>query len=188
VGAELAGIFVGGASRRMGGRPKGLLRAPGGETIVERWAAMFAELEIPCVLVGGGAAYDATGIARIDDVDVASEGALGPLGGVIALLEHARGGRAIAVACDMPYVSLALVSRLVDAPAAPIVAPRRDGRWEPFFARYASGEVLAVARARARRGQKALQALFDAAPATELALEEHERGELRDWDSPGDLD
>ena len=182
----LAGIFVGGGSTRMGGRPKGLLRAPTGETLVERWKGVFAGLAIPCVLVGERAreAYASAGLEVLSDEH--AEENLGPLGGVVALLGHAGEQNVIAVACDMPFVSIELVRKLASAAPAPAVAARRDGRWEPFFVRYDAKVVrpIATAHANARRGS--LQALLDAVKAEELALSTTEHDELRDWDTPED--
>ena len=48
----LAGIFVGGASSRMGVPAKGLLPAPSGErSLVERWQTLLVRMELRCVLV-----------------------------------------------------------------------------------------------------------------------------------------
>lgn len=165
----------------MGGRPKGLLVAPSGETIVERYAKIFTALEIPYVLVGAHAAYAHLGIPVLED-DIPS---IGPLGGLVSLLRSAE--RVMAVACDMPHVSAALVARLLDAPAAPAVAPRRDGKWAPFFARYESASVLPLAEAHARSGRLSLQALLDRAGTHELILTPAEADELRDWDAPEDV-
>lgn len=172
----------------MGGRPKGLLRAPSGETLVERWKSLFAGLSIPCVLVGERAksAYASVGLEILADARAADD--LGPLGGLLSLLEHAAEGAAIAVACDMPFVSAELVRRLAEIrSSAPAVAARREGRWEPFFARYDATTVLrtALAHADARRGS--LQALLDAVSAEELAMSDAEHAELLDWDAPEDL-
>lgn len=180
----VAGIFVGGHGRRMGGVAKGLLRAAGGETIIERWSRLLGALAIPSVLVGAHPAYAGCGIERIDDAPQAE----GPLGGLIALLEHAGAGYAIALACDMPYVSERLLALLRDAPSAPIVAPRRGERWEPFFARYAADDVLATARARAATRMSAMQGLMDACGARDLELAPGDWTQLRDWDTPGDLE
>jgi molybdopterin-guanine dinucleotide biosynthesis protein A len=180
----IGGIFVGGQATRMGGRPKGLLPAPGGTTIVERWRALFDEKHVPVVLVGAHAAYEPLGLPIIAD---AAPGH-GPLGGLVALLRHAAGGVAITAACDMPFVSGALLGRLLDASAeAPIVAPRRDGRWEPLFAAYDAARVLPLAEARLVARELSLQGLLDAAGARELPLAPHEEDELRDYDRPEDL-
>jgi molybdopterin-guanine dinucleotide biosynthesis protein A len=105
---------------------------------------------------------------------------VGPVGGLVALL---REGPAVVVACDMPFVTDALLRRLVAAPVqAPIVAPRRDGRWEPLFARY-DVSVLPFARSRIAHGQLGLQGLLDEGGAAELPMEANEWAELADWDT-----
>ena len=167
----------------MGGRPKGLLLAPSGETIVARYARLFAGLSVPCVLVGKHGAYAHLGLEGLADVGEVE--AAGPIGGLLALLAH--GPHVLAIACDMPHVSKGLLSRLIDAPPAPAVAARRSGKWEPFFARYDAAEVLPVARAHVRAGKLSLQALLDAVGARELILDTAEAGELHDWDAPEDV-
>ncbi|HEY5241286.1 MAG TPA: NTP transferase domain-containing protein, partial [Polyangiaceae bacterium] len=101
----VAGVFVGGAGVRMGGLAKGLLRGPDGSSLVERWAGMLRELGIPIVLVGEGAAYEGLGLPMLKD----EPPGVGPLGGLVALLRHAGTRRALAFACDMPFVSRGLV-------------------------------------------------------------------------------
>jgi len=180
----VAGVFVGGPAVRMGGRPKGLLRGPDGVTLVERWRAMLTELGAAVVLVGDAGAYGGLGWTALQD----EPPGVGPLGGLVALLRHAGARPALAVACDMPFVSRALVERLLAAPAdAPIVAPRREGRWEPLCARYDPARVLPLAVARAASTHHSLQRLLDDAGAAALPLLPHEADELRDWDSPGDV-
>jgi molybdopterin-guanine dinucleotide biosynthesis protein A len=121
-------------------------------------------------------------------VDARAADDLGPLGGVLALLDHAGERAAIAVACDMPFVSTELVRRLAESSSsAPALAARREGRWEPFFARYDAGAVLPIANAHADARRGSLQALLDAASAEELALSDAEHAELRDWDAPEDV-
>ena len=184
----VAGIFIGGGSTRMGGRPKGLLVAPSGETLVERWKRLFAALSIPCVLVGERArsAYASAGLEVLTDARTEDE--LGPLGGLLALLDHAGESGAIAIACDMPFVSAELLRRLAETRSpAPALAARRDGRWEPFFARYDAKAVLPIANAHADAGRGSLQALLDAVSAEDLAMSDAEHAELRDWDAPGDV-
>ena len=180
----VAGVFVGGPGTRMGGRPKGLMRGPEGKTLVERWCTLLGELGVPVVLVGEASAYEVLGLQALDD----DPPGVGPLGGLIALLKHAGTRPALALACDMPFVSRALVERLIVAPGdAAVVAPRREERWEPLCARYDPARVLPLAVARATSPHHSLQRLLDQAGAVELPLVPHEDGELRDWDSPGDL-
>jgi molybdopterin-guanine dinucleotide biosynthesis protein A len=168
-----AGILVGGAGSRMGGRAKGLLLTPDGETIVDRWRRLFGALGLPCLLVGVRPEYAELGLPVVPD----DPPGVGPLGGLAALLAR---GSAVAVACDMPYATEALLGRLLAAPDAPIVAPRHDdGRWEPLFARY-DAAVLPCVRARLERRALSLQGLLDEAGAVPLPVSEWD--ELRDWD------
>lgn len=173
----LAGIFVGGASSRMG-EPKGLLETAGGVTLIDRWRAMFDELGIEHVLVGRRSEYAGIDLRALED----DPPGIGPIGGLAALLEEAGERRALAVACDMPFVSREDVVALVEAPRSPIVAPRRGDRWEPLCAIYAP-EALSIVRAQIERGRRSLQALLDAAGATEIALPS---AHLDDWDTPQD--
>lgn len=181
----LAGIFVGGASTRFGGRPKGLLEAPSGGTILDALRGHLEALAIPYVLVGRRTEYAGVPAETIDD----SPAGIGPLGGLLALLRRAGHGHAIAIACDMPFVSRELIERLAAAVTdAPAIAPRRDGRWEPLIARYDVQGSLAVAEARATAGRHSVQGLLDELHASELPLSIDEQRMLEDWDSPADME
>jgi molybdopterin-guanine dinucleotide biosynthesis protein A len=180
----LGGVFVGGKSARMGGAPKGLLIAPSGETLVARWITLFSSLSVPAVLVGQNDAYAGTGLESIADATTE----IGPLGGLIALLERAGSGFALAVACDMPYVSAPLLAKLAHHPGrAPALAPRDGLRWQPLFARFYAPDAIGPARAHAARGAHSLQTLLDALDAAPFPLDSRERHELRDWDTPDDV-
>lgn len=166
----------------MGGRPKGLLVAPDGLPIVLRWRRLLEEAGLRVVLVGNRPEYAPLGLPTLDDAQPGS----GPLGGLVALLSS--GGEAIAVACDMPHVSNALLHRLLtESPGAGVLAPRIDGVWQPLFARYDAARVLPVARKRLAEGRLALQGLLDEAGATPLSLSSAEEAELTDWDRPQDV-
>ncbi len=175
---------MGGASSRMGGAPKGLLPSPdGAPSLVARWRALFASQRIDAVLVGRADAYPGLGRALADEA-----GLQGPLAGVAALLAFAGDRTALSVACDMPFVTSSLVARLVATPCdAPVLAPRRDGRWEPFLARWNAPLALPTVRSRGRAGDGSLQRLFDALGARELPLDAAEATLLDDWDTPADL-
>jgi molybdopterin-guanine dinucleotide biosynthesis protein A len=181
----ILGICVGGRARRMGGAAKGLLAAPDGAgSLVSRLVALAEPLVDHVVLVGEHEAYRALPWTTLEDAVPDA----GPLGGLVALLEHAKGRDVIAIACDMPFVDRALLARLVhEARDAAILSPRRDGRWEPLVARYRSDAVIDAARARLARGELGLQPLLDALDATELLLDDAERARLDDWDSPDDV-
>lgn len=186
---SIAGIFVGGRATRMGGRPKGLLVAPSGETIVARWRRLFEGIGVPVVLVGQDESYSGMGFDAIADTPSSSRSAAngGPMAGLVALLEHAGNRVAYCVACDMPYPSAALVDRLRSAPPVTVVAARRGDLWEPFFSRWDAAAASARVRAYAAAGGHRLQTLFDDLEATRLPLSAGEEQELRDWDAPDDI-
>lgn len=186
--ARLAGIFVGGASRRMGGKAKGLLRVPGGdEPIVVRLVRLSREAGLEPVLVGDASAYATLGLkvpAIADDPP-----GVGPLGGLAALLEYAGEAVALALACDMPFVS-AQVLRTLAAPGwnAPVVAPRRGegGPWEPLLARYDAPRVRPTLRRSIQQGVRSFQRLF-ALLEVEPVVFEGAVDPARDWDTPQDI-
>ena len=190
-GGCIGGVFVGGRSARMGGRPKGLLAAPEGMTLVDRCCRVLAAAGIDdVVLVGAHPAYSQLGLPMLDDAPPNT----GPLGGLLALLGYAAevdARFAIALACDMPFVSVTLVKRLGEALPALVVAPRRGDpgrrRWEPLCARYASN-ALTLGKQRLASGDYSLQRWLDDAGAVELPLSEKEATELQDWDTPEDVD
>jgi molybdopterin-guanine dinucleotide biosynthesis protein A len=177
------GIFVGGRATRMGGKAKGLLPLPGPTTIVERTMAVIRRQGAQAVLVGRSDAY-ALGVPSLPD----AESDVGPLGGLLSLLEYADPGLAIALACDMPYITDGLLGRLVThVSSAPVVAPRREGRWEPLFARYDPPRCIDAARARLLRRELSLQGLLDEVGAGELPLLPGDDPLLVDWDRPEDV-
>ena len=180
----IAGVFVGGRGSRFGGAPKGLLVAPDGRTLLDRWRAVLREAGVQVVLVGRHEAYASLDLETLDD----DPAAIGPLGGLVALLKRAvrTHGQALALACDMPFVSTSLIGRLIAAPPANVVAPRRDGHWEPLCARYDATRVLPHALARVTTGRHKLQPLLDEVGAVALRAEPADVRELHDWDEPGD--
>lgn len=182
--AVVLGILAGGQSRRMG-RDKALLSAPDtGEALLERLARIGRELGFDVVAVGGAAAR--FGLPRLDD----DPAGIGPIGGLAALLAHAGDRKAIALACDLPYLEPALLARLAAAPAAEPVLSSRDpgsGKWQPLFARYDAPRVLPILRAEIARGVRSFQTFLQALPVAELPLSDAERLQLRDWDEPADM-
>ncbi|MBN8614689.1 MAG: molybdenum cofactor guanylyltransferase [Deltaproteobacteria bacterium] len=178
------GLFVGGRGSRMGGVAKGLLEAPGrAGTILDRLITMSRAVSSDVVLVGRHPAYASSALPCLEDAITDS----GPLGGLVSLLEHAAGRDAIAIASDMPFVQPSLLARLIEGRLdAHLLAPRREGFWEPLFARYRSERVIQRARARLTARELSLQGLLDASSATELVLDDDERAQLIDWDSPSD--
>jgi molybdopterin-guanine dinucleotide biosynthesis protein A len=181
------GIFVGGRGRRMGGVQKALLRAPdSAEPLVARLARIGRALELEVVLVGAAELGDAAaGLVQLRDA-----ADIGPLGGLMSLLAHAGERPALGLACDMPFVSSELLARLADeAPEAALLAPRdpQTGKWQALFARYAGPRVSPFVQSALQRSDHSFQTLFERVPAVELSLGPSEHAQLRDWDTPDDL-
>ena len=184
------GIFVGGKGSRMGGANKALLRAPGGaESLVERMARVGREANLDVVIVGqGDVGHSLETLERLHD-DPPGTGPLGAMGALLACAQR-RNTLAIAVGCDMPYVSAALLQRLADTPSqAAVLAARAadSGKWEPLFARYEPTKVLPALRRVAVSEYRSLQGVIVQAGVEELELTSEERAQLRDWDNPEDV-
>jgi molybdopterin-guanine dinucleotide biosynthesis protein A len=184
------GLLVGGQGRRMGGCDKGMLRAPGdAEVLAERLLRLGAELGLSCTVVGGEPGYGARfGVPQLADEPAGA----GPLGGLRALLAHARCEHVVMLACDMPYVGRALLQRLIETPAsqnAAVLTAREPsrGKWQPFFARYRVASSLPAVDAALASGVLSFQTLFRTLEVQELVLSPAEHAELRDWDEPADL-
>jgi molybdopterin-guanine dinucleotide biosynthesis protein A len=185
----LLGVFVGGRGTRMGGVQKALLRAPGGaETLLARALRVAREAGCEPVLLGAAELGDAArGIVQLPD----RAQDIGPLAGLASLLDYAADRPALCLACDMPYVSSALLARLMNEhPDALVLAPRdrASAKWQPLCARYASARVAPILAAAMAEGVRSFQALFGRITVTELLLTVAEHAELRDWDKPEDIE
>jgi molybdopterin-guanine dinucleotide biosynthesis protein A len=182
------GILVGGQSQRMGGRPKGLLPAPGSATtIIERTIDECRKLSVPTdiVLLGRHEAYAQLPLVQLDD----SLAGLGPIGGLSTLLDHANPAHPVLLlACDMPFLSSVLLERLLrGAPQASALAPHSGGHWLPTFSRYEPRAAKQAVQALLDHGETALRAVLDALGAERLPLTAEEATLLTDWDCPADM-
>lgn len=183
--ATLLGVLVGGQGRRMGGVDKASLRTPdGSETLLARLLRIGRSQQLECVVVGGAARPDVRVLAD-------RPAGAGPIGGLHALLEYAGERSVIALACDMPYVSAALVARLASAvSSAPVLAARdpQVGKWQPWFARYAAPAAIGPVREAIARSERSLQRVFAGMAIEEFVLDPEQHALLRDWDEPGDIE
>jgi molybdopterin-guanine dinucleotide biosynthesis protein A len=186
----IVGVFVGGRGTRMGGAAKGLLPAPdSGLTLIER---MLGELRIAVpfaevVLVGDAELYAGLGLASVADAPPG----IGPLGGLLGLLEHAeRLGvtQVLALACDLPFVRGEFLSRLLREGGAAVVT-ETGGVRNPLVARYVVSRALPAARGVLETGGRSLQAVLDRLGngVVTLALSAAEQASLEDWDTPDDV-
>lgn len=196
----MAGIFVGGQSTRMGGQPKGRLSARDtGEPLIVRSARLLRLAGLTPVLVGDARGYDDL-LHELPRVPDAPAG-VGPLGGLSALLALAEGrlplkegphdrAHVLVLACDMPFVSQALIDKLAQASAgADVLAARGTGGfWEPLCARYRVAGCAPFVRSALAARELSLQALLRRLRVAELSLSEAEQEQLRDWDCPEDME
>lgn len=191
-GRPLLAIFVGGKSRRMGTH-KGLLPTAGGsETIVEALVRLGREAGLDPALVGDARPYMklVPEISRIDDDPPNG----GPLGGLRAAAQHALAAgcsHLVAVACDMPYVTVEALRQASEHPSsAAVLAPRRapDAPWEPMLARYDAARIADVLDETIIEQARSFQKLFETIEVDPLPLSPAVARALQDWDTPGDIE
>jgi molybdopterin-guanine dinucleotide biosynthesis protein A len=134
-----AAILAGGRATRFDGRDKSALVVDG-RTILGRQIDALTPLTDDILIVGAAAHPAARTIG--DRVD-----GCGPLGGLDAALAHAKGDTLILLACDMPFVTTALLGHLADAAATDVhaVVPRTERGYHPLCAVYcrAAADVVA---------------------------------------------
>jgi molybdopterin-guanine dinucleotide biosynthesis protein A len=153
--AVLGVVLAGGANRRYDGRPKAL-EAVGGQRIADRVTSAMREVVERVVLVANDAAtFGVLGLELRPDV----RPGIGALGGIHTAVAWAcEGGYrgALISACDMPFLSVALLRRLTaGATADEVVVPESASRrgMEPLCAFYGSGCLGAVESA-LERGER----------------------------------
>ncbi len=168
-------LLTGGASTRMGVSKAMLLVE--GEPIAARLARLLARVCAPALEVGPG-------YSDLPTVEEARPG-LGPLAALVAGADAAGGsGPVLLVACDLPFVGEALLSRLVTWPGNGTVVPvDRDGMLQPVCARY-SRDAIRRAREQLADGERSLRAVLDDVEVTRV--DDVDDRELVDVDTPED--
>ena len=105
-------ILAGGKARRFQGKPKGLLRLPGGSTIIARLLAEFDKAKITPVVICADdeQAYAHLGAPVVPD---ASPGH-GPLAGIESGLRwhESTADAVLFMPCDLPLITASEISRL----------------------------------------------------------------------------
>ncbi len=131
-------VMAGGANRRYDGHPKAL-ETVGGVRIADRVIAVLRQATARVVMVANDPdTFAVLGLEMRPDLQPGM-GALGGIHTAVCWAEEAQCRAALVVACDMPFVPVALLRRLVDelGPGeivAPASASRR--RLEPLCAGY----------------------------------------------------
>jgi molybdopterin-guanine dinucleotide biosynthesis protein A len=145
----LAGaILAGGEARRLGGINKGTL-AVGDTPIVDRQLDALREVVSTVFVVGRESpAWSARGLPVVPD----DRPGAGALGGIYTAIVRSPCARTLVVACDMPFLSAALIRRLAAEEDADLVIPRSARGLEPLCAIYGRACAAGI-DARISRGE-----------------------------------
>ncbi|MEW6477519.1 MAG: molybdenum cofactor guanylyltransferase [Actinomycetota bacterium] len=188
MGAIAGLLLTGGASRRMG-RDKALIDF-GGQRLVDRAAAVLAEVADPVMEVGPGW----SGLPAVRE-DPPGSGPLAAIGvGADALRALGHDGPVLVLAVDMPRVGVELLRFLAGRAGPSTAVPRADGHPQPMCARYGP-DVLAAVDERLAAGGRSLRDLLESMAASgAVAWVEREEWEpvagpdaFSDVDTPEDL-
>ncbi len=182
-------ILIGGRSSRFG-TDKAFVELDG-ETLAER-AARTVEMalspeRITFVAAGDDQFKDKVPFAFNVPIVADLNPGFGPWSGLHAALAYAQAGWAFVLACDMPFVSVELVTLLatnVDDSFDAIVPRQPDGRLQPLCALYCAKNVLAMIEGKLDAGRPLppLTDIFDELKARIVA-----HAEYAVLDNPGDL-
>ena len=167
-----AAVLVGGRSRRMG-RPKALLRLDqDGPTILERVVARVSSIADDVVLVGDHDWPLPPALAAFPRV---SDDGQGAASGLLAALRCGRNDLCLVLGCDMPFVDVSVLARMVTiarGSSVGVVAVDDYGA-HPLHAVYRAGDDARVARMVAA-GERSLTVMTDALGMHRLDLREEE--------------
>jgi len=159
--ASVAGVLVGGTSRRMG-RPKAMLPMPDGRTLIEHIVRTASTVFDRVVLLGNNESLpdELSAWSRLRDV----EPIRGPLSGLCSLLQFAAPGWTVFLSCDLPLLSPALLHRLLaavtpDADVVAFVADTAVGGFHPCCALYHT-RLLPIALDELQSGKASLHDLL----------------------------
>jgi molybdopterin-guanine dinucleotide biosynthesis protein A len=127
-----AAILAGGRARRLGGRDKAALQV-GSSAILERQLALLRPLVERILIVANDARYARYGVPVVHDrVDDA-----GALGGLYTAIDAAGTARTLVLACDLPFLTMEFLSRLmIEGRDVDVVLPRTKDGFHPLCAAY----------------------------------------------------
>ena len=140
-----AAILTGGRASRMGGVRKATL-AIGGTSVIERQLVALRQVADPVFLVTSAQAPSEGGLAIVRDAFPDH----GALGGIYTAIAASPRERTIVVACDMPFLSAALLEHMAGIDAD-LVIPRTERGYEPLCAIYSRACAESI-RERLTRG------------------------------------
>lgn len=144
-----AAILAGGRGRRLGGVDKCAILI-GGRSMLDRQIALVRQLTPSLFVVARDtSAHAGSGVPVIADE---TPGA-GPLGGIATALAHSDQPYTLVVACDMPFLTLPFLQRLVErADGVDMALAQTEDGYQPLCAVYAR-DILPKVRARLQAGR-----------------------------------
>lgn len=161
-----AAILAGGRARRMDGVNKGTL-VVGRSAIIDRQLETLGEVAADIFVVGwSDATWTSRGLRVVPD-EIPNAG---PLGGIYTAIVRSPCERTLVVACDMPFLSSALLRQLAAVKNADLVIPRHARGYEPLCAIYSracAGDI----RDRLARGLNEASRLPDGLRVTEIDVD-----------------
>jgi len=130
-------VLCGGKSLRLG-RDKALERL-GAQSLIERVIDRLSPLGTEIILVTAGEHQSSLPDLKVKRVPDVYPGK-GALVGVYSGLRAASTFYSLVVACDMPFLNIALLRHLMElSPGFDIVIPKLEGKLEPLHAVYSKG-------------------------------------------------
>jgi molybdopterin-guanine dinucleotide biosynthesis protein A len=178
-------ILAGGASRRFG-RDKALAVVPAtGLTMIETAVQLGHDLGGPVYVSGTRRATPELTVQWVED----ERPGAGPLGGAVSALERVQTGLAVVLAVDQPWLTVGLLTRLVDLARQTdaIVAFEREGLVHPMpFVISIASAASALLQAW-HGGERSLLAGMKAAGLKTVSLDPASEPLLRDVDFPGEF-
>jgi molybdopterin-guanine dinucleotide biosynthesis protein A len=149
-------VLAGGQSRRMGGSPKALMPF-GARPLIQQIVETVRSVLPDCLIVTNSPElYGFLGLPMVADAFPGG----GSLGGIYSGLAAASGEAAFCVACDMPFLSAALIRHLVErAGEADVVIPEAAGELQTLHAVYGKACLPAMAE-RLRAGRLKITGFF----------------------------
>jgi molybdopterin-guanine dinucleotide biosynthesis protein A len=129
-GRAVGAVLAGGRGSRLGGA-KALVELAGHPMIDHPLAAVEAAGLEAVVVSKRSSKLPPLGVPVLREPDRPRH----PLSGIVAALRHVGGRPLVAIGCDMPFVSAALLAWLASAPE-PLVVPSLGGEPQPLPARF----------------------------------------------------
>lgn len=152
-------ILAGGVASRMGGEKA--LRLLRGRTLLSHALELAAGAASRVVVAAGPREYELpAGVIRVADADEFS--GAGPLAGILAGLESARGSFALLLACDLPNLPAALLNRLMESLTEDldVVHCGYAGRVEPLVAALRVATTAAAVRRALESGDRRVEPVW----------------------------